>query len=66
MLYNNVLLILFYIFTLRSCDWAAGVCYLISIQARRCATIVMDYTILALKISKHVCIALIGVQAINL
>lgn len=33
MLHSNALLILYYVFTLRSCDRAVGVRYLISMQA---------------------------------
>lgn len=43
MLCSNALLILYYVFTLRSCDRAVGVRYLISMQARHQTTILMDY-----------------------
>lgn len=44
MLYSAALLILYYVFTLQSCDRAVGVRYLISMQAQHHTTILMDYT----------------------
>lgn len=44
MLYSNALLILYYVFTLQSCDGAIGVRYLISVQAWQPTIIWMDYT----------------------